>query len=317
MSPQSTNESLPLTEVRRESSAGYHFMTEYRDCPRKWFLHYMLGFQPRYTAPPLLFGRLWHEVLEFWYHSQNVGEALSYGGTVFDEIEHEYKYKEDFQKDKEKFPGLLQAWVTKIGQKQVKAYEILELEVPCEGVLPNGMRMTGRLDGVARNRISDSVVILEHKTTGYSLSKMAESVEAEDQVTCYAWLLKQARPELFADYFATELDVSYHRGANYAAEGTLISRNSTDLAQFALGAAGTFNELTQKALAWRDHGAPEAMLFPRYGRTCGKFPCEYASICRRAISASDDLSPSFVQEPWIDTTGILLNKGVFDAEEKA
>jgi hypothetical protein len=66
--------------------------------------------------------------------------------------------------------------------------------------------------------------------------------------------------------------------------------------QFEDGMYGTILEITQKVLALQHY--PWTMLFPRNGRICGLFGCEYEPICRKQIAPGEKV-PGYSLDPWV------------------
>jgi hypothetical protein len=72
---------------------------------------------------------------------------------------------------------------------------------------------------------------------------------------------------------------------------------------------GTMQELTSKVMALDK--LPPQLLFPRHGRNCMKWGCEYEQICRTRPEAKFT-PPGFVKDELIDFSSLKI--GEFDIE---
>src|SRR4030042_3112877 len=50
---------------QRESSVGFHFLQAYQNCPRQFFIKYILGYLPEKIASYLVMGKVFHAAAAF------------------------------------------------------------------------------------------------------------------------------------------------------------------------------------------------------------------------------------------------------------
>ncbi len=291
------NKSKP--ELRRESPSGYHYYSLYRDCPRKWALKYVYGLSPRYTAVPLIRGGILHDATEVYYANDwSLEKALEEVDRQFTLRTPEFEDKAEIPKIRDDVRAMLREWHETFHTDR-DSYDLLEVEVPHEFRIgpERDFLFTVRMDRVFLDRESRTLVIRDTKTTGWSIGKTFHNAEQEDQMTAYLWAGRHLWPKRATQ--VVELDVIYRRGKKTEAQRCgPIYRTALDLGRFELELYGLINEVTQKYLAL-EH-LPEPMLFPRSGRTCGLFGCEYEAICRSNIHIGD-VPIGYHRDPWIET----------------
>lgn len=295
-----------VVQKQRESSLGYHFIHLYQDCPRKWYLKYILGIMPKRVGKALIFGKAWHSMAELFYSGAGEQVLLDHFERQLRASHDEYKKEEEFQADLLRFPTMLHLWFEKMSER-LEEYEVLMTERELRPHLGDSLgTMTIRPDAVLRHKSTRRVYVAEHKTTSYSLQGMISSVETEDQITAYCWGLTKACPELKADFGGVLLDVTYQKGrvTDFAQE--VLFRNRFALEDFELSMIGLFNEVTSKVAALRKNPAlPPPLLFPRNGSCCSRWPCEYEAICRNRVRSDDPMGADFELDPLANMDELL------------
>jgi hypothetical protein len=295
------NEGKVVAPISGSSSTGAHFVNEYQDCPRRWYLHYELGIVPRYTGKALTFGLAWHKAIEVFYGSggdEHKGFVAGLGVLLDAKDSDKYQYPEDYETDRCRFPSMYDAWVEQIGKVVLAKYNVLSLEETLSVELPNGMHFTGRLDELLEDKESGAVVIAEHKSTTFSLTEMERGVFVGDQVCGYMTLVRECKPELANRLQGCLLDVTYQRGSKIEARLSTLYYENTESARLLINVTGVLNELSQKITAVRS-GVPDALLFPRNGLACSRFKCPYEPICRHFVKRGCDLPDTLVQLPTV------------------
>jgi hypothetical protein len=288
-------------EARRESPSGYHYYSLYRDCPRKWALKYVYGLLPRFTAVPLIRGGIVHDATAVYYEQGwNLDAAL-------DEVDRQFKERAGEFEDKGKIAeihgdtrAMLTEWAHTF-ESDREHFELIEVEEPHDFYIgPNkDFLFTVRMDRVFYDKEIRTLIVRDTKTTGWSSGKTFHNAEQEDQMTAYLWAARKLWPKKATRI--VELDVIYRRGkvtkkTEVERRGP-IYRTAYDLARFELELYGLINEVTQKYLGLEHY--PEPLLFPRSGRTCGLFGCEYESICRGKLKIGE-VPIGFHRDPWIE-----------------
>lgn len=292
---------------RRESESGYHYWSTYHDCPWMFYMKYVLGWRGKYKSKALIKGSAMHEAMASFYKSGKVDDLMkSYLDTLEGSIA-EFQNKEDMNELIEWGPKELMVWYNGFGHKDMEEYEVLSIEEELKPKLSNGMELTMRPDRILKKRSNNFIVIRETKTTGYSIEASYNGVKCEDQATAYVWAVQRLHPEWKCD--CVEVDVIYRRQSSIRCDRPApIYRSKYDLAQFELGVMGTFIEISQKAQSLDKF--PPQMLFPRHGRTCSKWGCDYEKVCR--LKPTKEVPPGFVLDERIDFS--KFNFGNFDIE---
>ena len=103
---------IPQVEPTGGTSLGNSYLTTWVRCPRDWFNQYYRptldaegqlwrGLAPRFTKPPFLTGRIFHDALAAWYTSgcrdgddtgeRSIDAALAEGERVWKAAQPEYE----------------------------------------------------------------------------------------------------------------------------------------------------------------------------------------------------------------------------------
>ena len=273
-----------------ESVSGFHFISSYQTCPRRFMLKYVYHLEPEYKNPSLLFGIAIHAALEDWATKDLDSVVERFIETLLEE-EKDYEKKSDFQKDLIRGKNLLYKYEEQWREADKTNYELLGSEIPFEVELANGFKFTGRIDRVVREKGNKNTYIIETKTTSYSSGAMAHSVAVGDQVTAYLFGARKTHPEW--KVLAVIPDVLYNRNNAYSCERfTPIMRTELNLKEFELQIIGQLLEISQKVQNLDKY--PWPYLFPR---NCGAtlYKCPYEDICRLNLKP-DDVPIGFKRE---------------------
>ena len=116
--------------TERESSAGGHFYGLYKDCGRKFFLKYILGFRPSKTAKPLIFGSVIHDTIKNYYltYDRDIEETVTHFLNELLKREHDFLLEEDFTQCHLLGPAYLREWDTTWKDFDQKTYDLVEVE---------------------------------------------------------------------------------------------------------------------------------------------------------------------------------------------
>ena len=298
---------------RRESPAGYHYYFAYLENPRNWFIKYVLGLKPRFTAPPLIRGGAMHEARARYFETWDVDAMLSTYREDMTTRQAEYASPEEFSADLENGQTMLQAWSFDLGPTYKDLWKPVLIEEPFAfGIGPSGQfTFTVRPDSVCQNQETGRYAVFDMKTTGWSIDKTISQAASEDQLTSYIWAMRKARP----DWNVREgyIDVIFARknrgglGVPVCQISDPIYRTDLDLAIFEMNIVGIIAEVSQKVLAYHD-GMPWPLLFPRNGRVAGLFEDPYKDIARLDIRPGE-VPPGFVRDEWVDPTKDLVSLG--------
>jgi hypothetical protein len=281
---------------RRESPQGYHFWSAYHDCPWYFYLKYLMGWIPLHKGKALSKGAAIHEAMATFYKTGKPSDLMDTYIQCLEENKGDFEKPDELKELIEWGPKELLVWYNGFGHKDMEEYDVLSIEEELRPVLANGMELTIRPDRVLKKKGNHLTTIRDTKTTSYSIESSYNGVKCEDQATAYIWGLQQVHPEWQVD--CLEVDVIYRRQSVIRCERPApIFRSKYDLAQFELGVMGTMTELTQKVMSLDKY--PAQMLFPRHGRNCMKWGCEYSQICRMKPEAMK-IPPGFVKDALVD-----------------
>jgi len=299
-----------IKEIVRESSLGFHFINTFQNCPRKWYIKYLGGILPSRLGKALILGKAWHSGMEVFYRGSKTEDSKALAETAYlvmlaeiTENRLQFRKLEDFDEVVFKLPILFRKWYDEIGVKLHEEYDILFIEEQFEPKVGNQFTMTIRPDAVVKKRSTGEILIPEHKTTGYSIQGMLETVEQQDQATAYGWGLLETHPELRLNFGGVLLDIVFSRASaksrdpNAEVQQVQMIRSKFSIAQFEIEMLGLFQDLARRIKAY-DKGVPDALLFPRNGSACSTFGCEYADICRTRITPGMVLGSNYFVDPW-------------------
>jgi len=284
-------------EERRESPSGWHFYSLYRQCPRKWYLKYIQGLKYRYTGKALIFGGVIHQAIEDYYSSEMDPDILLQ--SFFEGMNSrrgEYEREEDFKKDLEEGPLMLNYYNSKWRDHDLKNWEILELEKEHTILFgpDNRFKLTVRCDRVIRDKELKKIYPVEMKTTRYSIPAMFTSTEMDDQVTSYIWAMQKVHPEWDID--SCLIDILYKRNSVIDAQRPgFAARGKRELMIFEMELLGTILEVSQKVKTLEE--IPHPFLFPCNRDNCKKFGCEFQKICRVNLKP-DEVPIMYEKDSW-------------------
>jgi hypothetical protein len=281
----------PKEKKHSASSSGFHFGNLYQNCPRKFYLRYVLGLEPTFTSPPLINGLIYHEAKAIWYTSKgDRNKAVRKIGTLIKEFKTEVEDPDILVKMKDRLTVLLDTWIEEYGRADFEKYKILGVEKEYKtALLDTNIKLTTRLDLIVQQKRTKEVFVVDTKTSSFSINTASESMYYGDQATAYLWALKKNRPTL--DVTGLIVDISYwnsqtdNTGNIKHVRGDIIHRTERDLQEFEEGFCNLFFEISQKVAAVKKRTHKPEALFPRNTSYCLSFfrPCEYCLICRSNV----------------------------------
>lgn len=290
------------------SGRGYHFISEWRTCPRKWFLHHVAGFEPTDLKAAPTTGTVLHKLQEAFY----LGGYQDYNDTYESEIMEvmapcraAWFEDEEFFEAHAKICNAFKVWRNTYGMTDLAEFTTIATELHLESELPNGLIVSGNLDVVFRRNGSDVIVLKDTKTTSWSPESAHKKVELNDQVTMYTWLLQKhygdVPIEMIPDIIYLKPRVpTVHRFGS-------IRRSKQDVETFIFGLCHDTMMLLDTLELYELNDAPPEYLFPRNATVCSEFGCEYEDICRAKF---DEATPppltGFAQEERITTANLFV-----------
>lgn len=146
-------------------------MTEYKDCRRKWYLHHYLKLSKKEKSGALALGTNVHEALADFYTPDGTAETAL---AVFDSIYENLKFNaneyeiEGVLKDEILGRIILEGYFDWAAETGVDAHLILEeaeadieYQIDVQGV---PVVIMGKRDLIARNALTGTAALLDHKT---------------------------------------------------------------------------------------------------------------------------------------------------------
>jgi hypothetical protein len=186
----------------RETFGGFHFWNLYQNCRWKFFLNYPMGLRPEHDARALLFGIAVHAAIAAFLQTGKEQAARDVFIKTMEEQHGRYEREEDWTFDHNRGTILIARWCADVGRDLLRDFDVLSVEDELSPSLPNGFKITSRLDAVVASRLGGhigpgprEVYILETKTTGWGRELTEEALANSDQVSTYVWALGKAHPE--------------------------------------------------------------------------------------------------------------------------
>lgn len=270
---------------RSESAAGFHFYSKYMNCPRSWYIQYVLGLVTAKTPKALPFGGAIHHAL----HTFRV-ERRAKLKTLLDafvrymlDSRDEYADDDEYQQDlMGRGPIMLQEWYDQIGLTFHDHYRVVEAEQEWVVELYSGDKITVRLDSIIQQLITQANYIIETKTSSWSQTGAAEGVIEGDQASTYLLAAERVRPDLRIQGVIPE--ILYNKGkVTKVSWFEIIYRSQEELRDWEDQLVGLVSEVSQKRAALGDY--PLGQLFPRNPVGCSyAHRCSYPQLCRRPPS---------------------------------
>jgi len=273
---------------------GYHYYSEYLQCPRRWYIDNILGIKPIEKPFPLKFGSLWHKAVEQVLKGTPLEVILE---SLSQDVSRIPQEKELYYRQ---FPIQLKAWSAgwQAGRAALPEPELLFTEQPVETVLWNNQKFVGIIDGAVKTA-EGLVYLLEHKTTSYRVSKTLESLDLEDQLTAYLLLAKRAWPDM--PLAGVIVDVTgFYEGAPVPVF-SVLTRTDEEMFDFEQGFSNLIGQVEDKVAQLPSRNPFE--LFPRNGAWCSMFGCSYKNVCREHLELNE-FSPE-----WFCSSGLLVEDG--------
>lgn len=275
------------SKARGPSAAGNHYVNLYQCCPRKFYLRFILGWEPRFLSPALLNGLAFHGAKALYYETRSKARALSALALHFASEAKRYEKAEDLSLARTRLPTMISTWIARFGEKDLSRYKILEVEHEHEIALLGGFVFTVRLDALVRDR-DGNYLILETKTSSWRPELTEVEVANGEQSTAYIAAVCAIKNVPPSRVFLLPDIISWPRASVNVAQlscyrGELVQRDEAALDQWKLGVSNIMAEISQKAAAL--HSCSPYALFPRNTQWCTSFahPCEYIHVCRREV----------------------------------
>lgn len=303
---------MPKEEMR-ESPAGRSQLSLYQSCNRKWAIKYTKGWKvPTELYSPLHFGSVIHEVQAVFYEEKSYEKAKAKIKELCILPKEDALAYEDRKDFRNKVDTAFEKWYTTLGCNDLEYMEILFVEEEMPLILPNGYRMTIRVDRVLRDIETGEIFINDTKSTGWSLEGTLEKYLRHDQPRLYIAAFRQNYPELADALSGWRTDVLFCKKAARQPSGfstrvvrsTIVSFTNEEIEDTLLSYAGVTDDIAGKIPFLGKE--PLASLFPGNYANCDAFNrrCEYAAVCAGVDRISEP--PANLEiDPWLAEKTVL------------
>lgn len=279
------------------SPRGYHTITEYRDCPRRFFLHRVCGFEPLIERPSLIVGRMIHEAQELIFddwkangaENVQVSEHLKALTERLIPMKDTFFEEEDYGKACYEVQQGMKRWCETMLPGDMHSLIPIRSEWPLKVALSDGFEITGRLDRVYWDKEGEELLIMDTKTTRWGVDSVVKAFEYDDQATVYEALLRAVPPfELEGvglidpkrSTIAVLPDVlNLKTKPPSCARPVCVRKSYGEWLAFEEGARGTLQDIRFKITSYFDDAEAPFFYFPCHASTCAKFGCDYGELC--------------------------------------
>lgn len=180
------------------SEAGYHFVQSYQNCKRKHYYTQILGLEPLYRSPAILFGTAVHTGLEEWYRQHKAGSSTSKKVKLgrdaalqsLDEHRHYYFDPTKAEVHRRQIIDTFQQYGLEYHEE---LFWVIAIEESLSHTLPSGDIFTGRLDLVTMQHDA-RIMIRDHKTTSWNMENVKRGLQVSDQASSYMMLWNKKNP---------------------------------------------------------------------------------------------------------------------------
>ena len=177
---------------------SYSQLSMFNECPLRWKLNYVDDLSISEPSIHLLFGTAMHEVIQTWLEVMYHDSIKNADKLNLEQRLHDKMY-ERFQIDKEAYgknPCTLEemkeffndgvAILDFVKKKradyfQKRQYELVGCEVPIEVMLKKDIKMVGYLDIVLRHKPTDTITIIDIKTSTRGWNKWMKADKNKTQ----------------------------------------------------------------------------------------------------------------------------------------
>jgi hypothetical protein len=294
---------MDKVENLRESAAGWHFYSLYRNNPHEWYLKYILGLAPRYTKPPFVLGRAIHVHNETWWKTKDRDKSLDKGWQVIEEERDNLEDSQDYLDISEKYPIMSSAWVDLWdGTDFGNTFDLVETETPYSVRFgpEDSLAFTFRPDLIMEDKDTERKFVFDYKHSSFSPKRFLSIAESSDQVTAYLWGIAKAHPEW--NIGGAYIDGVYNRGKVVSSDHYYAYRPTHYIKVFELGLAGTILEVSQKVKALSEY--PWPVLFPPNWSFVEIYGSQYQPLLGKNIKPGE-VPPGFIKDLSIDVKETL------------
>ena len=206
-------------EKQRESPSGLSFYMTFVDCARKGYIKYINGLRPDIKSPPLIFGSAFHDAKKlYWEGPFNANGMLEEFDSSLLAMKDEYEDSEKYNDDLQRGHSMIDNWLFTHHDENQDRYVPLAVEQQYDIMIgPNeDFLFTIRPDVILKDKKFQKNIIMDTKSTGWSLDMVFKTNSLGDQLTAYIWGVSKAHPEWKIE--TAQIDCSYARGKKVESE---------------------------------------------------------------------------------------------------
>lgn len=204
---------------------------------------------------------------------------------------------------------LLDEWVTRRGEQDLKDFDIVAVEEPITVIFPHLPKFffTCRPDAIVKRKRRSEVYILETKTSSSSWKLAELGVTNGEQASTYLYAVRSKYRDL--EVVGVLPDIAYWNKETDNPSNIkimrcdIVERSTRDLKEFALGACSILVDIAARIQALEQGKIHPVALFPRNTSWCNSFfrHCEYLPICRPYETIKRDTPPpGYVRDKWVE-----------------
>jgi hypothetical protein len=252
------------------SESGFHFISDYQRCNKYFYWRYVKKLVSKYPATALLFGRAIHETLAEWFKTMAV-DIIPIFKTQMELIKDEFAEEAWYDEKMTDGLAMLESFLFNVP----RTWQPIAIEEPVETLIPvtgGSVKLTGRVDLVVKN--DGMVYIVDHKTTGWGLASLCQSLSVSDQATCYLLLWNQSH-SLDLQANGVIFNIMRKNKSVVECKQHLVMKTTDDLRRFRGDASYLLSEIMRKTTT------PD-QCFPMNTGSCFNFnkPCPYLDLCK-------------------------------------
>lgn len=259
-------------------------MTEYKDCKRKWYLHHYLSLSKKDKSGALALGTNVHEALANFYTLKGTSEsALALFDNIYENLKNEAnEYEiEGVLKDEVLGRIMLEGYFDWTEETGADAHLIVEeSEAEIEYLIDvNGTPVTimGKRDLIARNALTGTAALLDHKTCQSFNDNM---MDLNEQVRMYLLLQRLVGSTEVQEAIWNKLR-KVKRTARaeppfYLREQIYVSEE--ELRRFFIRIRGVIRDVLQTEERLNSGEDPYEVVYPRPSADCS-WKCPFRKVC--------------------------------------
>jgi hypothetical protein len=313
------------TEAQKRKCYDNTRISDYKTCPRYFFIRHELGWRPAGTGIALIFGLSWHDGQDIvWGQAKNYsqGDLAELAHLSFVATWQEQGLPADIPLEQQSYyaprtPEIAREMYYNYISKRwrmLQECEVFAIEQPFAVPIPESDHWyIGRLDkGV---RYNAQKLVLEHKsTTAYSIEKSfrpdyVDSWYMSAQVKGYQF----GATLFFGDLDGVWVDAALvHKKVHDAFKFIPVAHSYTLLKEWLDGTISWIAQIAAEQDAFRAAGELAPGMFKKNEESCyGKYgACPFIDICRSIADPSKltEPPPGFVHEVWEPFDILGLNK---------